>query len=155
MAERFGDLSGLSPQVIGDSLTISLVVGLVALLLTIFIADRFGRMVPIVLSLVSLVVFGLVLFWDKSATGFLIAVCAGNFGINLVIPYMSAVIDELDESGKGVAMVPAMYSIGLFLGPIVLSFFMSEQDSSMAGYVATAFFVGCLGIYGWLLGRKS
>ena len=154
LAERFGDLSGLSPQVIGDSLTISLVVGLVALLLTIFVADRFGRMIPILLSLVTLIIFSLVLFWDKSANGFLIAVCAGNFGINLVIPYISAVIDDLDDSGKGVAMVPAMYSIGLFLGPIVLSFFMSEQDSSKAGYVAAAFFVGCLGIYGWLVRKK-
>jgi len=155
LVERFGDLSGLSAAVIGDSLTISLIVGLVALLLTIFIADRFGRMIPIILSLAFLIIFSLVLFWDQSATGFLIAVCAGNFGINLVIPYMSAVIDQLDESGKGVAMVPAMYSIGLFLGPIVLSFFMSEQDNSMAGYIAAAFFIACLGIYIWLVRKKA
>ena len=155
LAERFGDLAGLSAEVIGNSLTISLIVGLVALLLTIFVADRFGRMIPILLSLTTLIVFSLVLFWDKSATGFLIAVCAGSFGINLVIPYMSAVIDELDDSGKGVAMVPAMYSIGFFLGPLILSFFMFDQDSAMAGYVAAGFFVGCLGIYGWLIGKRS
>ncbi|MFK7980820.1 MAG: hypothetical protein AB8G86_12620 [Saprospiraceae bacterium] len=41
-------------------------------------------MIPILLSLATLIVFSIVLFWDKSVIGFLIGVCAGNFGINLV-----------------------------------------------------------------------
>jgi predicted MFS family arabinose efflux permease len=152
LVERFGDFSGLPASTIAKSLSASLFVGIFALLIPIVLEDKLGRLLPIGLSLLSLIVFALLLFLDTSATGYLIAVCAGNFGINVILPYITGVIDKLDDTGKGVVLVTPMYAIGITLGPIILALFITENSTSPAGYAAAGFFLVSLIIYFWIIG---
>jgi len=147
LAERIGNISGLTPEYIGWCLSISLLWAIVGLLIPILFELKFGRLLPISLSILSLCVFGLLMFWDTSKTGFLIAVSVGSFGINLILPYVTGVIGENDSSGKGVIMVTPMYSIGFALGPAILSFFIINDDYTYVGYVASAFFIICFLIF--------
>jgi len=155
MAERIGDFSGLSAEFIGTALAISLIVAIIALLIPIFTETKFGRLIPIMASLICLVIFGILLFWDTSETAFLIAVCIGSFGINLVLPYISGLIGEQDATGKGVIMVTPMYSIGFALGPAIMSLFISENNYAPMGYVAAVLFLICMLIYWWIIKQQS
>ena len=151
MAERIGDISGLSAEFIGSALAISLIVAIIALLIPIFTETRFGRLLPISVSLIALIIFGILLFWDTSETAYLVAVCLGSFGINLILPYVSGLIGEQDTTGKGVIMVTPMYSIGFAFGPAILSWFISENNYAPMGYAAAAIFGVCLIIYWWMI----
>jgi len=155
LVERFGDFSGLPADTIAKSLSASLFVGIFALLIPIVLEDKLGRLLPVGLSLLSLIVFALLLFLDTSATGYLIAVCAGNFGINVILPYITGVIDQLDDTGKGVVLVTPMYAIGVTLGPIVLALFITENSTSPAGYAAAGFFLISLIIFFSIMSYKN
>jgi len=155
LAERIGNISGLSADYIGWCLSISLLWAIVGLLIPIFFELRFGRLFPISISILSLCVFGLLMFWDRSETGFLIAVSIGSFGINMILPYITGVIGENDKSGKGVIMVTPMYSIGFALGPSILSLFIFNDNYSYVGYIASIFFVVCFLIFFWIIKTQN
>lgn len=146
LVERFGTLAGHSPEFIGSSLSNSLIGGFLGLLIPIFIGDKIGRLIPIIVGFLGLSAFALLLF-EGSSTSYQMAVFFGLFGVNLAVPYLTGIVVDLDNSGKGVAMIPAMYSIGVFVGPIVLSYFLTVEKSPMAGFVACGLFVTCMLIY--------
>jgi len=146
LVERFGNLAGHSPEFIGESLSNAMTGGFLGLLVPIFLADKLGRIIPIVLSFLCLFAFAFLLF-EGSETGFKVAVWFGLFGINLVVPYLTGIVVDLDFSGKGVAMIPAMYSIGVSVGPVALAYFLTAEGSSNAGFVASGIFLICMVIY--------
>lgn len=151
MTERIGIANQLDIAYISEILSIALLAAIPALLIPIIIGTRFGRIIPLVISILGLVVYGLFVGIDNDESMFAISVIAGSFGVNMILPYLTGIISDNDKTGKGVVMVTPMYSIGFAIGPALLSLFVIGANYQTAGYIATAVFALVFVTYLWAI----
>lgn len=140
-AERIGDYNSFSESFINSVLSGGLLVAIPALLVPIIIGDKYGRFIPLTISITCLIVFSILLFIDQSELLFVIAILAGSFGVNMVVPYMTGIIAEKDHTGKGVVMVTPMYSIGFAIGPLIISLMAQGGDFMMISMITSTLFL--------------
>ena len=73
--ERIGHAAGISNQILGFSLSASLIVGLPGAMLPALIGLRFGRTLPLLIGMVSIIVSVLLLVGSFGAIQYTVAVC--------------------------------------------------------------------------------
>ncbi|MCA0933651.1 MFS transporter [Lutimonas saemankumensis] len=139
-SERIGKDQGFSQDFIADALFISLVAAIIGLLIPIMVANKYGRMVPIIISAAGLIVFGIFISSQPSPVMFVAALIIGSFAINMILPYATGILAESDQTGKAMVMVMPMYSIGFALGPFALSIFYHYGGYSLVAVVTTLIF---------------
>ena len=154
MTERIGIINELDEVYISNILSTALLAAIPALLIPILIGVRFGRIIPLVISTLGLIVYGLFVSAENNEVLFATAVIAGSFGVNMILPYLTGIISDNDKSGKGVVMVTPMYSIGFAVGPALLSLFVIGADYHIVGYVATVIFALVFATYTWAINKN-
>ncbi|MGD9622815.1 MAG: MFS transporter [Mycolicibacterium sp.] len=135
-AEDLGETAGLSAQLTASFLGFSQLIGLL------------GTMAPWLLGRwISRAVLGIVSFLLVAAGIFLVALLhqptayiVGNLAMNLgywaAMPLMLSVAADLDrDSGRLVAFMLGMSSIGLAIGPSLAGPLLGGQDTTLGGWV--------------------
>ena len=115
--ERMGHAGALSDTVIGDSLAISLIIGVGGALLASWLSDKHGQIRPLGISQLGQVAALLLLLLPITHATFLISIIIYNFCWNFALPYQMAVVARVDFAQRFVVWIIAAQSIGDAIGP--------------------------------------
>jgi predicted MFS family arabinose efflux permease len=116
--ERMGHAGALSDTVIGDSLAISLVIGVGGALLASWLSDKHGQLLPLGISqLGQVAALLLLLLLPITHATFLVSIIIYNFCWNFALPYQMAVVARVDFAQRFVVWIIAAQSIGDAIGP--------------------------------------
>lgn len=77
----------------------------------------------------------------RSLAFYTIAVCALNFSWNFVQPFILAAVADFGINGRMMSFAVAVQMIGLSLGPILSSLFITSSDFAVIGYVCSGLLV--------------
>ena len=127
--ERVGASWKLSPEMVRNTLFISLIAGMLGSGLAVLLDSRFGRSIPLS---VSLIISGISIFLMIQLSGasfFVLAACLFNFGWYLFLPYVSAVIASIDDSGRLLTGLAVTFPAGLAAGPAIAALLLNHYDS--------------------------
>ena len=143
--ERMGNAAGLEAGFIGGTLAVSLVGALFGALFAAIIADRFGRVMPLVVTVVIQGVALSLLSGELSRNAFLVGVMLFAFGWNFPVAYQLAITVSIDVSGRLVVLFLSAVKLGYAAAPVVAAqLIMMGQGFtpvfvlSAAGLVASA-----------------
>ncbi|MDX1643036.1 MAG: MFS transporter [Thermoanaerobaculia bacterium] len=149
--ERIGVAADLPKETIGSALGLSLLAGLGGALLAALLVDRFGRVLPLTLTVaLQLVALGLVA--RGGAIGYAIGAMLFSFCWNFPVAYQLAITVRVDPSARLVVLFLGAVKLGYALGPAAAGLLLVPGGSyapalwlgsacfvvSGAGYVALA-----------------
>ena len=77
----------------------------------------------------------------RSLAAYTIAVCALNFSWNFVQPFILAAVADFDINGRMMSFAVAVQMVGLSLGPILSSLFITSSDLGTIGYACSGLLV--------------
>jgi len=117
--ERMGNAAGLQAGFIGSTLAVSLFGALFGALLAAMIENRFGRVMPLVVTVMVQVVALLLLSGELSRNAFLVGVMLFAFGWNFPVAYQLAITVSIDVSGRLVVLFLSAVKLGYAAAPIV------------------------------------
>jgi len=117
--ERMGNGAGLEAGFIGGTLAVSLAGALFGALLAAIIADRFGRVMPLIVTVVIQGVALLLLSGELSRNAFLVGVMLFAFGWNFPVAYQLAITVSIDVSGRLVVLFLSAVKLGYAAAPVV------------------------------------
>lgn len=115
--ERIGDAAGLAPEYVGFIVLMSLVSGGVGALVPIVFPERFGRLLPITISAILLLIAIITLTIHVNAVSYGVASLAVTFGWTVSIIYQQGFVAGSDQTRRIAVAMPAVLSIGYVLGP--------------------------------------
>ena len=115
--ERMANAAGLEASFIGSTLAVSLLGALFGALLAAVIADRWGRVKPLIITVVVQLIALLLLGGELSRNSFLAGVMLFAFAWNFPVPFQLAITVSMDVSGRLVvlflsAVKPGRYCTG-------------------------------------------
>lgn len=139
--ERMGDAAGLAGDFIGRTLGLSLVAALVGALLAAGFANRFGRVMPLLVTL-GVQAIALLLLWpslgaDLSRGSFKVAVMLFAFGWNFPVAYQLAITVTIDFSGRLVVLFLSAVKLGYAVAPVIAAQLL-RFDLGFAGVLVLA-----------------
>lgn len=117
--ERMGLDRGIDRQMVGTALSLSALSGIAGAGVAMLLGNRVWRSVPITFGVLVQIISMLMLTADFDQSEFIAAVMIFNFSWNLCQPYFSGVMSELDASGRVVALMGSLQTIGVALGPFI------------------------------------
>ena len=117
--ERMGNAVGLEASFIGTTLALSLVGALFGALLAAMIENRFGRVMPFVVTVMVQVVALLLLSGELSRNAFQVGVMLFAFGWNFPVAYQLAITVSIDVSGRLVVLFLSAVKLGYAAAPVV------------------------------------
>lgn len=151
LTERFGTAYGLDYEFITRVISIAILIAVPGLLLPIFVGVKFGRFLPMLFASVCLLLYGILLYFGQNTILFFLSITIGSLGVNMILPYMTGILADSDNTGKSVVMVMPMYAIGFALGPAVLSVFLKGERFLWICVIAIVLFIKVIAIYFWIM----
>ena len=124
---RMGDTYGYSPQVIGNSLALGVSAGIVGSLCASWFGNKNGRLMPLLASALGTVIAAILLNSSEALLIYVLAVALYNFVWNYSLAYQYAVVADVDESGRSVAIAPAFHAAGAAMGPAFAGMMVIEE----------------------------
>lgn len=121
---------GVSDEVIGFLVTVSLVASLVGSVVAALLGDRWGKTTPLVISLVMMLVGTCLMGLPQSNWAFSIGLVLMSFAWLFGLAYTTALLAVSDVSGRFVSLSPASFGLGAAIGPVVYGSVITQQ-----GYV--------------------
>lgn len=151
-----GDLAGraaLDPVLAGKILSAATVAGIVGAGVASLAKPDADTRIPVIVGYFLLVASALTFLDTGQVVAFVLAVVAFKFAWTYVLPFILAIIGELDEDGRIIAEIYLVAGLGLMLGPSIAG----QLVSSSAGYpgmlLAETAMVVVSGISIWVLRR--
>ena len=126
--ERMGHAAGLDASFIGRTLSLSLVAALVGALLAAAVEDRFGRVMPLIITVVVQTLALLLLSGDLSRDAFLAGVMLFAFAWNFPVAYQLAITVSMDVSGRLVVLFLSAVKLGYAIAPAVAAQLIARGD---------------------------
>ena len=123
---ELGGAIGVSAEAIGKVLSGAFFLSLAGPLVVHQIGGRFGRFLPLALSLCGLVAVALVLGFADSHLAYYLGVCAFYFFFIFTVIYSATLAAVLDPTGRTSALVPACRSIGMAIGPALAGLLLTS-----------------------------
>ena len=117
--DRLATRNGLSAEQIGSALGLSMFAGLLGALLVTWLADRYGRRMPLWLAATVFVAVGYGYHLEFSWSQFTALSGLLSLAWNFVLAYQMGIIADLDRVGRYAVLMPAAQSSGAMLGPIL------------------------------------
>jgi len=118
-AERIGAASQLSSEVIARGLSIGTLAGVVGAGLAGIMPQRLGRLVPLLLGSLCIIVGFQMLAGRVGPIAYLMSIILILFGWNFVQPLLSGMCCDADGRGRIVCAMAAIQTFGMGLGPAV------------------------------------
>lgn len=135
-----GTNGGATEQQVANGLTASQFFGVAGAFVAAMVGSRFGRAVPLTLSISASLIPLAFLFGQMGAVVYALAVCVYNFGWNVTHPYLLAAMASFDRTGRVVVYAVAFQMLGLANGPWIAARVISEGDYANVNWVGMALF---------------
>jgi predicted MFS family arabinose efflux permease len=116
---EIGERSNLGDQAVGNWLGGTAVAGLAGALFAAWLGGRFGNRWPIVIGIGGNVLAAAGLALAASAVPFVLTNLAWSLAYYFVVPYLMGVMSEMDDRGRWVVAVDAVWWMGSAAGPAV------------------------------------
>lgn len=146
-----GTQSGLEPGAVGTVMSVSILVSMVATLAAAAISDRYGRIKPMLVSLILVFVSLLLFFRSAHFLHFAIACGLVSIGWNYILPYQMGVVVDLDVTGRLSILISAALTLGGAIGPGVAGIIVAGKGYTglyilvgLAALVSTAVFIALI-----------
>jgi predicted MFS family arabinose efflux permease len=140
--ERMGHGAGLEASFIGNTLAVSLAGALFGAVVAAIIADRFGRVKPLIITIVIQLIALLLLGGELSGTAFFIGVMLFAFAWNFPVPYQLAITVSMDVSGRLVVLFLSAVKLGYAAAPVIAAqLILMGQGFTLVFVLATVAFV--------------
>lgn len=139
-----GKAEGLTVEFMSPSLGVASWVALLGAFLVIVIGTRFGRTIPLVLSIVATAFFSWILHYSEIPEVYLY----GNIAIGIcwafVLPYLFGICSELDKGGQYAALGGFASKMGLASGPMVAALMLSDEQYTLIINAAVIGLIVCV-----------
>ena len=123
--ERVGIAAGIDPVSVGSVLSASLLAAVLGAALATWLGDRWGRRLPVVASMVCSAT-GISLLWGvQSVYPYFIAACLFNAAWYFCLPYLSAIIANIDTDGRLVIGLAIVFPSALAAGPALTTWVLA------------------------------
>jgi len=119
--ERMGNAAGLEASFIGSTLAMSLFGALCGALLAAVMADRFGRVIPLIITVVVQIIALLLLGGEITKNSFLAGVMLFAFTWNFPVPFQLAITVTMDISGRLVVLFLSAVKLGYAAAPVIVA----------------------------------
>ena len=137
-AERIGAASQLSSEVIARGLSIGTLAGVVGAGLAGILPQRLGRLIPLLLGSLCIIVGFQMLVGRVGPIAYLISIILILFGWNFVQPLLSGMCCDADARGRIVCAMAAIQTFGMGLGPAVAAPMIAGGSFNGAVWLAIA-----------------
>jgi predicted MFS family arabinose efflux permease len=127
-SERIGVAFGLDASRIGLILGVATVVGIPGAMAVVWLGDRFGHFVPILIGLANQSAALFLLFAAGGQLTYTIAMCMLSIGWAFSLPYFQAVEAELDPGGSVVVAGSFATGMGASVGPAIAATLVLPGD---------------------------
>lgn len=127
--DRIGISWNLDQELVLNTLFVGLIAGLAGSGVAALLGGKFGRALPLSVSMIFSALSILLLIMLSGEKLFVFAVCLFNFGWYLFLPYVSAVIAATDDNGKLLTGLAVTFPASLAIGPAVAAMLISNVDS--------------------------
>lgn len=128
-------------QQVSNGLTLSQFFGIAGALTAAIVANRYGRIPPLVLGITGSVVSLFLLFGQSGSAMYAIAVCIFNYAWNMTHPFLLAALASFDRTGQIVVYGVAGQMLGLAVGPALAASVVAENDYSNVIWLGIILFV--------------
>lgn len=145
--ERLGIARGFGSEEIGAALSISGVVSLAGALSAAALADRLGRLLPMLVGMVGILLSYWLLATQVSWWSFVLAASLLAAFWNFWLPYQMGAVAAVDLSGRYVVLIPFAQSLGVALGPIIAGRILTGDDFIPLMYSSAVFLIVCLVVF--------
>ena len=144
-AERIGAASQLSSASIARGLSIGTLAGVAGAGLAGILPQRLGRLVPLVLGNLCIIVGFQTLIGHVGAGLYMVSIILILFGWNFIQPLLSGMCCDADGKGRVVSAMAAIQTLGMGLGPAVAAPMITGGSFAGAIWLATAVMIGGVG----------
>lgn len=148
--ERMGVQAGLEETTIGYALGVSQLAAIFGALLAAAAAQKFGRVIPMLIALIGQLWVLWVLVGQFSAWAFYAGACLYQGLYVMATAYQLGVIAQLDSKGKFIVVMTALQGLGAALGPSIAAGLISDGDYSGINMAAAATLIVSLGLFLYL-----
>ena len=150
--ERIGNASGLSAQSIGIVLAVSYGAVIAVAALAAWLGDRAGRGIPIFIGIVGMWMGIMCMNQQLTSVTYMMASLLFQCGWIFSYPYMMAVINKGDVTGRFVPLIAAAQGLGAAVGSGLGGSIISAQAGYFALYMmGFAALLVSLVLFGWVL----
>jgi predicted MFS family arabinose efflux permease len=125
--ERIGTAAGLSPERIGDDLTIASLCGVAGCATAAVVGAKLGRKLPLYGGYLLMVVSILALAGSPSPLRYLVATCGFKYAWTFALPFILASASDLDRDGRVMALSNFVIGCGLAIGPAIIAALLDER----------------------------
>jgi hypothetical protein len=153
--DRIGAAAGLSADSIGIALSISMLVGALALVFTGILGERWGLLGPLVISFALYAVFFALLLRPQTTALYTVALTIFNFAWNVGLPYQISITARGDPSGRLIVLMPAFQAAGAACGPYLAGELAGGGQFTAAYWMLGASVITSSVGYGALAHRRS
>jgi predicted MFS family arabinose efflux permease len=150
---EIGDRSGLNEQAVGAALTGTALAGLVGALFAAWLGGRFGVRWPIVIGIGGNVLAAVGLALVASAIPFFFLNVTWNLAYYFVVPYLMGVMAELDDRGRWVVAVDAIWWLGTAAAAPVGGMIIERSGYELLAAFPVITGVVCIAVFIRLLAR--
>lgn len=141
--ERLGAAAGLQEQAIANALSVSMIASVIGSAAAVALGMRGGRMLPLTAAIaLQAVALYFLAFQLTTTLNFQIGVMGLAFCFNFVIGYQLGLAISMDTSGRVPIAYLIMLKLGMALGPLLSSQFISAGDLRPVLYVSALFYAG-------------
>ncbi|MFT4655249.1 MAG: putative MFS family arabinose efflux permease [Patiriisocius sp.] len=138
-----GKAQGLSIEFMSPALASASWFALVGPFLVIIIGTKYGRTIPLVMSILITALCSWLLHYSESAQVYLIANIIIGVTWAFALPYMFGICSELDKAGQLAAMGGFASKVGLATGPMVGALILTGEQYDLVINVAVATLILC------------
>ena len=150
---EIGERSGLSEQAVGAALTGTAIAGLAGALLAAWLGGRFGNRGPIVIGIGGNVLAAVGLALVASAIPYVFLNVTWNLAYYFVVPYLMGVMAELDDRGRWVVAVDAIWWLGTAAAAPVGGMIVERSGYELLAAFPVVTGVVCIAVFMRLLVR--
>jgi predicted MFS family arabinose efflux permease len=150
---EIGDRSGLDEQAVGVALTGTALAGLAGALLAAWLGGRFGIRWPIMIGISGNVLAAVGLALVASALPYVLLNVTWNLAYYFVVPYLMGVMAELDDRGRWVVAVDAIWWLGTASAGPVGGMIVERSGYGLLAAFPVITGVVCIAVFMRLLAR--
>ncbi len=137
----------LEETTIGYALGVSQLAAIFGALLAAAAAQRFGRVIPMLIALIGQLWVLWVLVGQFSASAFYAGACLYQGLYVMATAYQLGVISQLDSKGKFIVVMTALQGLGAALGPSIAAGLINDGDYSSINMAAATTLIVSLGLF--------
>lgn len=138
--ERIGVAAGLEPTSVGSGLALAVAVGFLGAIAASWVADRWGRVLPVAAALAIQVGAILMLQGEMTWVRFALTASVFHFFWNFTGPYLMGTVAGNDATGRIAVLMPAAQTGGFAVGTGMAGSLMAADSLAAANLVGAA---GC------------